>query len=410
MADSVSERSTDQGDAQPRRKRLGRRGAAVAAVGVSVVVLAGVVLGTSGGGSGDAKADSPTTSSATTTIRRQDLVEVSSEDGTLGYSDERDVISRLSGTVTWVPGAGELVHPDHALYKVDGESVILMNGRQPAYRTLSPSVSEGKDVRQLERNLRVLGYDSDKAMKVDGTWTSATTDAVLRWQKAHGLSQDGSIELGQIVFQPGTRRVAQIKVSVGSSASGGSADASAAGSDTTAAADSSGAAASSESTSSPSNTILTTTSRRKVVTVDLETTKSSLAKPGARVAVKLPSGSTARGRITDVGQVATAETSDSGETTGKATIKVTIRLFSRGSALDQAPVTVRFENSRVKDVLAIPVTALLARPGGKFAVQIVDGTSRRLVTVTPGLYTSGFVQIDGPDLKAGMTVTNSAVE
>lgn len=149
--------------------------------------------------------------------------------------------------------------------------------------------------------------------------------------------------------------------------------------------------------------------------MNLVTTKAALARDGAPVTVQLPSGSYVHGRIASVGRVATAATSSSNGTSSSssasgATIKVTIRLGSHGSSLDQAPVTVRFQQSRVKNALAIPVTALLARAGGTYAVELVDGSSRRLVTVTPGLYTSGFVQITGAGLRPGLRVTNAAVQ
>jgi hypothetical protein len=159
-----------------------------------------------------------------------------------------------------------------------------------------------------------------------------------------------------------------------------------------------------------------------VVAVDIEaaaaagavSSESTVAKTGARVTVVLPSGEKVGGRISSVGKVAVAAPSNE-QSTGssadtKATIDVKLRLFSGATALDQAPVTVRFKQSRRRDVLAIPVTALIAQPGGTFAVQLVQANgTRRVVTVRPGLYTSGYVEIAGAGLRPGQRVTNAAV-
>jgi hypothetical protein len=165
---------------------------------------------------------------------------------------------------------------------------------------------------------------------------------------------------------------------------------------------------------------MTTTSTRRIVAVDLDTTKSTIARAGARVTVQLPSEAYVHGTITSVGRVATApsSSSDSGSgggggnnnsSSGDATIRVTIKLFGSSGSLDQAPVTVRFEQSRVRDALSVPVTALIAQPGGGFAVEVVGGATKRLVPVTPGVYTSGLVQIEGAGLEPGMRVTTSSL-
>lgn len=500
---------------QPRRRLI-----AGGAVGFTALVIVVIVLAAPG--SGGAESNAATNSTATTEVRRQDLVEVSSEDGTLGYGDSREVVNRLSGTVTWLPDTGKVVEPNGILYRVDGSPVILMDGRVPAYRPLSSSVSDGADVEQLERDLRALGYDDGGAIDVDDSWDSGTTAAVLRWQEDHGFDETGSIELGRIVFQPGPRRVSKVDATLGAdgSSSGGQSDSSSGSNssssssngstdgastttgagrtqfasytpsamtaqtttpqtttpDTTAeeeaakrkaaeekakreaakrraaekevaklkaeqkraaqqqqsapqgggggAATASGAASSGGSGSSSgsasgssgataSSPIMTTTSTTPVVTVNLDTTKQSLARQGARVTVDLPSGDTADGKIESVGKVATSSSSD-GESNDQsssatATIDVTVRLAKRAKALDQAPVTVNFEQSRRRDVLAIPVTALLARAGGKFAVEVRDGDGRRLVPVEPGLYADGYVEITGSGLRPGTKVTDARV-
>ena len=204
---------------------------AVLAIGASAVAIGVVVITSAGGGGASSRAAS--TSTATTEITRQDLVEVSSEDGTLGYGDSREVVNRLSGTVTWLPSAGKVVRPNQILYRVDGSPVILMDGRVPAYRALKQGVSDGADVEQLERGLRALGYDSGGAIEVDDSWDSGTSAAVRRWQDDHGFSETGTIELGRIVFQPGTRRVSEVDATLGgdgssSAAQGGTDGASAA--------------------------------------------------------------------------------------------------------------------------------------------------------------------------------------
>lgn len=388
-------------------KATRRRAFATAALGA--VIVAGAVVFVAGGGTGDdgsAGAAVGSTSTATTAIERRDLVEIATEDGTLGYAHTRSVVNRLRGTVTWLPAIGRVVRADRALYQVDGSSVILMSGRVPAFRALGPRVSAGADVRQLERSLRATGYDPDREIEIDRAWDGATTAAVKRWQQAHLFSRTGQIELGRIVFLPGARRVSSTAATLGAT-SGGAPPSGGGGADRR-------SGEPGQASEGAAGTVLTTTSTRRLVTVDLDTTKSALANQGDRVTVELPSGQKARGQISSVGKVATSTSSpdESSEpsSTATATIEVTIRLSSAKTGLDQAPVNVRFEQSRRKDVLAIPVTALLARPGGRFAVQIVEaGAKRRVVAVKPGLYTSGFVEIAGGGLRPGQRVTNAAV-
>jgi len=65
-------------------------------------------------------------------------------------------------------------------------------------------------------------------------------------------------------------------------------------------------------------------------------------------------------------------------------------------------VSVDLVSERRRDVLTVPVTALVARPGGGYAVE--SAADHILVAVTPGLYTDSLVEVSGSGLRAGMRV------
>jgi peptidoglycan hydrolase-like protein with peptidoglycan-binding domain len=367
-------------------KSRGRRRARTVAAGAVLALVAGGGVLAIAGGDDEATADTASQATTTAEIKRQDLVETETVDGTLRYSGARTIVNRWPGTLTWTPTAGAVVKVNRPLYEVDGRRAYLLDGSYPAYRALGPGLT-GNDVRQLERNLRTLGFDRDRQMIVDGTWDAGTTAAVRSWQRSKGIAKTGVIEWGRVVFQRGQRRVARLAARAGSpAASGGPAG---------------------EPSPAP---LMTTTSTKPIVSVDLETTQYALAQEGARVRVEMPDGTIVAGTITRVGRIATRKPAGAEDDDPPATIKLTIRINrSPGVGLDQAPVDVDLEKRRARDVLTIPVTALLAREGGSFAVEVRDGDRRRIVRVKTGLYTDGDVEISGDGVRAGMTVTDARV-
>jgi len=175
------------------------------------------------------------------------------------------------------------------------------------------------------------------------------------------------------------------------------------------------------SSSSPSgggspSPVLETTSTRLVVTVDLDASKQSEAKLGDKVTVELPDGDTVGGRIAAVSAVAQASNTSGGNSNGNnggasapsATIPITIVLRSNraDAGLDQATVSVNFEQQEARNVLSVPVTALLAQAGGSYAVQEAV-PPYALLAITPGLFAAGYVQISGPGIHQGLQVTDS---
>jgi peptidoglycan hydrolase-like protein with peptidoglycan-binding domain len=352
-----------------------RRRIAVAGGVLAAAALAGgvAVLG------GDDDPGAPAAARAagdTAKVERRDLVDRDEVDGTLGYAGDGTLVAGAQGTITKLRAPGAVVGRGESLYELDGApAAFLLYGGLPAWRDFTPGMADGEDVRQLERNLRALGDDPGGDLTVDDEWDWATTAAVERFQDDRGLEEDGSLTQGQVVFRRGATRIGEAKAVAGQSVAPGAALAG-----------------------------VSSTERR--VTVDLDATRQRLARKGDRVTVGLPTGDSARGRITRVGKVAEQP---AGEEEGDPTIEVTIALRGKaahGTGLDQAPVDVGFAVERRKDALAVPVKALLARQGGGFAVEVVEGAARRMVDVDPGLYADDFVAVEG-DLREGETVVTA---
>lgn len=277
-----------------------------------------------------------------------------------------------SGTVTALPRAGGVVGRGGALYRLDGDPIVLMYGSTPAYRALESGVSDGRDVRELEQNLAALGFDPGT---VDDGFTSTTAAAVSDWQESVGLEQTGAVELGRVVFLAGPRRVGEHKATVGSVLSAGS-------------------------------EVLATSSTKRVVAVELDASLQSMARKGGQVEVTLPDGATVRGRITEVGRVAREVESSSSDPNAEQqlVIDLTIELRSKRGlgSLDEAPVGVGLAQESRRDVLAVPVNALVARRGGGYGVELATG--HRIVPVHAGMFADGYVEVSGAAIREGTRV------
>jgi peptidoglycan hydrolase-like protein with peptidoglycan-binding domain len=367
-------------------KRLGI--SLTAAGGLVVFAAAGLWTVTSKPSAGA----SPTPSTGTTTVAvtRTDLIETDQEAGTLGFDNARTLQSAASGIVTAEPAQGTTVTRDKTLYGVGLHPVRLFYGTVPLSRGLTLGVSNGKDVKQLESNLRALGYDPYDDMTIDDHFSAATAAAVKRWQKAHGQTRTGQVALADLVFLPGAVRIGTPHAKPGDRIGAGA-------------------------------QLVDITDTTRIATVSLPA-DSDIARAGDKVTVELPGGVGTPGVITRVSTTATSSSSSSGSGSGSngssgsgsgndATVAVTVRLTKPKATggLDQAPVTVDFTRNRAKSVLAVPVSALVTLSTGGYAVDASSGGAVQRIAVKTGMFAtngagSGQVEISGPGITEGLRV------
>src|SRR5439155_22563507 len=155
-------------------------------------------------------------------------------------------------------------------------------------------------------------------------------------------------------------------------------------------------------------TVVGVTSTRRVVKIALDASAQASVKVGDAVTVTLPDNTTTAGRVSAVGTVATTPSSDqNGSSTPTIEVDVTLDHPAATGTLDQAPVNVSITTDTVRNVLVVPVNALLALAGGGYAVEVSGaGGARRLVSVTTGLFddAQGLVEVSGTGLHTGQRV------
>lgn len=305
---------------------------------------------------------------ATAPVTEQDLAETKTVPGRLGYGRQSDV-SGQPGTLTWLADVGTAVERGAPLYKVDELPVVALYGVVPMYRDLGWG-SKGIDVRQLEENLRALGLTG---FDVDDVYTGTTARAVRQWQAGLGLPQTGTVQRGRVVFVPGAVRVAEWQGQLGGPAAGD---------------------------------VLSYTGDTLVVTADLDAADQRLAQVGDKVTIRLPDSRTTEATVAAVETVPSDDApneSDEDSPTVRLTLTVADQQSLKGFA-DGTPVDVDLVAERRKDVLTVPVAALLALAEGGFGVEVVDRAGSRIVAVETGMFASGRVEVRSPELNPGMAV------
>jgi hypothetical protein len=373
--------------------------------GASVLVagtVAGGVFIDSSATHATSAAEGPSVS--TVKVAREQISARASLNGALTYragsnGSPYTVINQAQGVYTELPELGQVISPGHVLYRVNDYPVVLLDGMTPAYRTLSPGVA-GADVSELNADLVALGYaNSAQLNPTSASFGSATSAALEKLQASLGMTQNGTLSLGQVVFEPSAVRVTTLPAPLGGSTQTG-------------------------------QTVMEATSTTRQVDVALDATHQSEVSVGDKVTITLPDNRTTPGVVASVGTVATCATSTSGSggsssssagsgpdtcpsggtgssTTPTVNVDITPSDPTATGTWDQAPVQVTVTTASVHNALVVPVTSLLARAGGGYAVEVAgSGGTSHLVAVSLGLFddAGGLVQVTGSGLAPGQDV------
>lgn len=313
----------------------------------------------------------------TVQVKRGDLVEQIRAHGKLAYSTPHSLGSSLEGTVTALPPVGTTVTRGQELMRIDNTPVVLLIGTVPAWRSFESGMTPGPDVQQLEENLAELGFLSGTA---DDTFDWVTRAAISAWQQERGIAQTGTLELGVVHYAPGDLRIHSHSAALGDPAG---------------------------------PEIIEVTGAVKQIDLLVDPAQQSLVPVGAEVSVSLPDGTSTVAKVAAVGSPVEKESA----TGTSLKLPVTLTLLDPPAAanFDSVSVSVSLTSVREKDVLLLPVSALLAQPGGGFAVDVLTPQKKQskpqgakkpapgpsLTPVELGTFADGFVAVTGGKLAEG---------
>jgi hypothetical protein len=327
------------------------------------------------------------------------------------------------------------------VYALNDQSVPLFYGKIPLFRDLDTKGTVGRDVRMVFNNLRALGYEvgrqpspgtvvtqsvpssADSAgaspssaattdMPAPGATTdapagapspAATTDkgptttqthpptrvvrrtvhdgeavltaalikAIKAWQRHLELPASGELTVGSVLVLPAAVRVSALSAQVGAPATG---------------------------------ELLSTTSTSKVITVLADQSEAATVDNGDHATVALSDGTTTPAKVTSVGTA--LQTQDGGDPSSpKLTITLVLDQPSKLKQVDSADLQVSFAAQTHKQVLTVPISALLALQEGGYALQTPAGA---LIAVKTGIFADGQVEVSGTGINEGMTVVTTS--
>ena len=272
-------------------------------------------------------------------------------------------------------------------------ATVLMFGDMPAWRELREGVGPGQDIVQLKQNLILLSYGSIESLLANQDFDTSTSDAVKQMQADLGLTVTGHITLGDLVFLPGPS-IANYSLPLphlGIGVNPGNALVTLT------------PIESIETTMASGGAISIISKSLQRVQASIEVSNQDLIDIGSKVNIELPDESVIVGTVREIGKIAVIPEANQA---GEPYLEVSVSLDG-GVTLPEwtgAPVIVSITKEVAQNVLAAPVTSLLALLGGGYALEVLDQGSTKLVPVEVGIYADGWVEVDGSGLEPGIEV------
>lgn len=284
--------------------------------------------------------------------------------------------SQHTGESELIAAAGEVANGD-VLYTIDDEPVaaLLTDDEDLALdRNLFNGAADGDDVEALEQLLADLGYDADGDLDVDGTFDSATTEAVEEWQEDladewEDVDIDGEVRPADLaVVATGTTLGEPVERT----------------SDTVATGSVLYRATESEGT--------------RIVTTAIEVADQSTMAEGDVVDVEFPDGAVVAGTVTHLATTSSVDPTDPNAEPQLA-VEVTLsEVPAEAERFSELDVEVLLVDELTAGATVVPASALVATADGGYAVEVVEDATTgvtSLVAVEPGSFTDGFVAVTG---------------
>jgi peptidoglycan hydrolase-like protein with peptidoglycan-binding domain len=266
---------------------------------------------------------------------------------------------------------------------------VLMYGDIPAWREFQIGMSSGLDIKQLKQNLIALGLAAERGLKIDTNYDADTAEIVKEWQLELGLVQTGRLSFGDVIFLPG---VSLVEYSTSFPSLGAHI-----------------------STGTPLMSLVPIADVQELLGADgkiqysdislqrvqtsIQVADKDLISIGSLVKIELPDESNISGKVVGIGRTAVIP---SGNQDTDPYLEVSVKLDDDIGLPEWtgADVTVFVTKELASNVLAAPVTSLLALLDGGYALEVYRDGIIELVPIELGIYSDGWVEVYGPGLNS----------